>query len=224
MSENKRKLVEKFILDSIQSLTPKSTANRDLYAERFKNMSDLEFKRFIDRLDSGQEVLMVVCPNHQEGGLSLENNLKIADKLGHNFFTKVRISGKEGLPDHLTPIEFMVLDLPVRRLSQTSDKKIRVPKSTKVIDSLTGQVTGKSKGAALSAPEVQVLSAMGLEKTLIEAMKYRGGDRQGRTALIGMISKFGRANLDTLSRYQSGVESTASLKTYLTAAHLKNNL
>lgn len=221
---DKRKIVEKYILDSIQSLTPKSSANRDLYEERFKQMSDNEFKRFMDRLGTGEEILTIICPNHSEEELSLENNFKVGDKIGHDFFTRIMITGKNGLPDHLTPIKFMVLDLPVRRLSQTSDKKIRVPKSTKVVDSLTGQVTGESKGAAFSSPEVQVLSAMGLEAPLIETLKYRGGDRQGRTVLNSMVSKFGTANLATLGRYASGVESSSSLKTYLTAAMLRNNL
>ena len=224
MGIENRKKVEAYILESVQSLTPSSTANKDIYAERFKGMSDVEFSRFIERLGTGEEILMIISPNHEKDGLSLSNNFKVADKIGHNFMTKILVSGKDGLPDHLTPIEFMVIDLPVKRLSQTSDKKIRVPKSTKIIDALTGQVTGESKGAALSAPEVQVLSAMGLEAPLIESMKYRGGDRQGRAALNGLMAKYGSVSLKTLEKYQSGVESTHSVRTYLTSAHLKNNL
>lgn len=219
-----RAAVQKKLLERIQSLTPKSTKNRDLYEARLKGMSDAEFNRFIDRLASGEERLMIVSPNNENDGLSLDNNLKIADQIGHNFFTKFLVVGKDGLPNHLTPIEYLVVDLPVRRLSQTSDKKMKVPKSVKVVDSLTGQVTGESKGAAITGPEVQLLSAMGLEAPLIELMKYRGGDRQGRAALNGIVSKYGQASLKTLEKYQSGVESTASVKTFLTACHLKNNL
>ena len=224
MAINNRKLTETYILDSIQSLTPQSTENRKLYENRFKGMTDEAFKRFMERLASNQEILMIVLPNHQEGGLSIENNLKIGDKIGHDFFTRVMVVGKDGLPDHLTPIKFMVIDLPVRRFSQTLDKKIRVPKNAKVIDSLTGQVTGDSKGAAITGPEVHILSAMGLEAPLIEALKYRGGDRQGRTAFNGLMSRYGTATLGTLDKYQGGVESTASLRTYLTAAMMRNNL
>jgi hypothetical protein len=224
MAADKRAVTEKFILEHIHSLTPKSTANRDLYAERFKRMSDEQFGAFIKRLESEDEVLTIIAPNHSDAELSLDNNLQVADKIGHKFFTKVLISGQEDMPDHFTPVEYMVLDLPIRRLSQTSDKKIRVPKSNKVIDALTGQVTGESKGAAISGPEMQVLSAMGLKAPLIEGMKHRGGDKQGRVALQAFITKYGRANLETLSRYQSGVVSTDSVRTYLTGAHLKNSL
>jgi len=224
MAANKRKQVEMFILDSIESLTPKSKQNRELYEKRFKAMSDDEFNRFMNRLSSGEEILMIISPNHTDDGLSLDNNLEVGDKIGHSFFTKIMVIGKEGLPDHLTPIEYMVIDLPVRRLSQTSDKKIKVPKSTRVVDSLTGQVTGESKGAALSGPEIQVLSAMNLEAPLIEAMKHRGGDIQSRIAFNGLMSRYGSVNLATLDKYQGGVESTASLRTFLSAAMLRNNL
>lgn len=224
MTTDKRKVVEEHLLARIQSLTPKSTKNRDLYAARFQAMSDDEFKAFIHRLSTEEETLMIVSPNHEDDGLSLENNLKVGDSINHDFFTRVLISGKNNLPDHLTPVKYMVVDMPVRRLSQTSDKKIKVPKSNKVVDALTGQVTGESKGAALSGPEVQVLAAMNLESTLIEAMKYRGGDIKGRNAFTNMLAKTGSANLKTLERYASGVESTATLKTYLTAAHLQNSL
>lgn len=221
---SKRAETEKYILDSIASLTPKSKKNVELYEARFKSMSDKQFADFIDRLESEEEVLMIVSPNHADDGLSLENNLKIADKIGHNFFPRILITGKQDLPPHYTPVRFMVLDLPVRRLSQTSDKKIQVPKNTKVVDSLTGQVTGESKGASLSGPEVQILAAMGLEAPLIEAMKYRGGDRGGRNAMTAMITKLGQANIKTLSNYATGVESTFSMKTFLSAAMLVNSL
>jgi len=219
-----RQAVQGKLLDRIQSLTPGSDRNRKLYEARFALMSDDEFAQFIDRLDRGLEILSIIAPNRTQDETSIENNFKIADEMGHQFFTKLWITGKDGLPDYLTPIEYMVLDLPVRRASQTSDKKISVPSNNKVVDALTGQVTGDSKGASLSAPEVQVLTAMGLEAPLIETMKYRGGDNQGRIALNGLITKYGRANLKTLSRYASGVESTATLKTFLTAAHLRNTL
>lgn len=219
-----RKVVQELILERIHSLTPKSDKNRKLYEERFSKMSDLEFSRFIDRLEKEEEILTIISPNLLDDGLSIENNLKIADKIGHKFFTRIMIVGKEGVPDHLTPIEYMVIDLPVRRVSQTSDKKIKVPKNNKVIDSLTGQVTGESRGGRLTGPELQILSAMGMEASLIESMKYRGGDMRGRAAFNGILNKYGYVSLKTLDQYASGVESTNTVKTFLTAMHLKNTL
>ena len=39
-----------------------------------------------------------------------------------------------------------------------------------------------------------------------------------------MISRYGKADLKTLSNYAGGVDSARLLKTYLTAAHLSNTL
>ena len=135
-----------------------------------------------------------------------------------------RQEGKGDVPTHLTPIEYLVVDLPLRRASQLLIKKIKVPDHSNVIDALTGQPTGESKGATLSHPELQVCAAMGLEDSMVELMKYRGGDNKGIVALNGMLSKYGTANLKTLSNYASGVESTKTLKTFLTCMHLKSTL
>lgn len=221
MTKN-RKAAEAFILKYIEKIAPKS-GNRQMYENRFSKMSDKEFDQYMADLESGKQSIYIIDPNFMDS-ITVENNLEVAKELGHNFFQRLWIKGKKGLPDHLTPIEYMVVDLPVRRASQTLTKKISVPKHQKVIDALTGQPTGESKGAKISYPELQVLAAMGMEDTLVELMKYRGGDNKGHIAYNAMLSKYGRTNLSTLKNYASGVESTTTLKTFLTAAHLKNTL
>ena len=76
----------------------------------------------------------------------------------------------------------------------------------------------------ITYPETQLLVALGLDASLVELLKYRGGDIRGFTAMNGMIAKYGHANLATLKPYASGVESTNTLSSYLKAMHLKNNL
>ena len=98
------------------------------------------------------------------------------------------------------------------------------PDHNKSIDAVSGQVTGESKGAKISYPELQICAAMGMDNSMIELMKYRGGDAKGGMALNAMLNKYGAANLNTLSNYASGVGSTNTLKTFLTAAHLKSTL
>lgn len=221
MAKN-RKAAQDFILKYIEKITPKS-GNRQFYENRFSQMNDKEFDQFMSDLESGKQKLFLTEPNFKDT-ITVENNLEIAKELGHDFFQQLWIKGKKGFPDHLTPIKYMVVDLPVRRASQILTKKISVPKNQKVIDALTGQPTGESKGAKISYPELQVLAAMGMESSLVELMKYRGGDNKGHVAYNAMLSKYGRANLDSLKNYSSGVESTTTLKTFLTAAHLKNTL
>lgn len=222
MAGNRTK-TEAFILKYIDKLI-EGGENKGLYKKLFESMSDKDFETFIDDIDTGKRFLVLVAPNFHGKGLTVENNFKIAEELGHEFFQSIWIEGKDGVPTHLTPIKYLVVDLPLRRASQLLIKKISVPDHNKVIDTLTGQPTGESKGARISYPELQVAAAMNLEASMVELMKYRGGDARGGVALNGMLSKLGTANLKTLSNYASGVESTASLKTFLTCCMIRSTL
>lgn len=218
-----RAAAQAFILKYIYKIAPLSD-NVKIYKNIFAVMTDKDFGEFIDDLESGKKFLVLIAPNFTKTGITVENNLDIAEELKHNFFERIWIEGNEEIPTYLTPIPYMILDLPNTRASQMLTKKISVPKHNKVIDSLTGQPTGESKGAKISYPELQVASAMGLNNCMIELMKYRGGDARGGAAMAGMLSKYGRATIDNLSHFASGVESTFTFKTFLTAAHLKNTL
>jgi hypothetical protein len=187
-------------------------------------MNDKQFDEFMKNLESGKAFLVIQLPNFKDNGSSLENNLAIADELGHDFFQRLWITGKKDTPDHMTPIESLVMDLPVRRASQLLIKKISVPDDSRTIDALTGQPTGESKGAKLSYPELQICAAMGLDNSMVELMKYRGGDNKGLIAFNAMLSRYGRVNLKSVEPYASGVESTKSLKTFLTSMMLKSTL
>lgn len=223
MATGKRSKAEQVILTYIKKLAPKIN-NDQLYKELFAHMTDAQFDEFIGGLESGRVHLSVVVPNMVDTGLSVENNFKIAKELGHEFFQHLWIDGKDGEPAYLTPIPYLVVDLPARRASQLQIKKIKVPEHNRVVDTLTGQPTGDSKGAKISYPELQVCVAMGLENTMVEFMKYRGGDVKGNKAYNAMLSKLGTANLKTLSQYASGVESTNTLRTFINCCMLKTTL
>lgn len=218
-----RKGAEAFILKYIEKVTP-GTNNAEIYKTIFAATSDKDFDTFMEDLESGKKFLVVIMPNFAKNSLDVERNLAIADELKHKFFQKIWIEGKDDMPTYQTPNEYLVVDLPVRRASQLLIKKISVPKHNRVIDSLTGQPTGESKGAKISYPELQVCAAMGLDNSMIELMKYRGGDARGGAALNGMLSKYGRASQAVLKQYASGVESTVTVKTFLTACHLRSTL
>lgn len=219
----KRKEAEAFIISYVEKITP-NTENGNIYRNIFKAMNDKDFDAFITDIETGKKNIAVIVPNFSKAKLSVERNLQIAKELGHNFFQRIWIEGKGDLPTYLTPNPYLIFDLPVRRASQLLTKKISVPKHNRVIDALTGQPTGESKGAKISYPELQVCAAMGLDNTMVELMKYRGGDARGHAALNGMLSRYGQANQNTLSGYASGVESTRTVKTFLLAAHLKSTL
>jgi hypothetical protein len=218
-----RKAAEEYIIKYINKLTPK-TGNAELYRKRFDSMSDEEFDTYMKDLESGKKTLSIILPNFKDKGVTIDNTIKIAQELGLSFFHNLWVSGKGDTPTYMTPVKYMVIDLPVSRQSQTLVKKRSIPKDNKTVDALTGQPTGASKGAKLSYPEIQVLASMGMESSLLELVKYRGGDNKGNAVYTGMLSNMGTARLDTMASYASGVVSTSTLKTFLTSALLKSNL
>lgn len=224
MSNPNRKKTEKFILTYIEKMLPGSP-NTDLYRKFFSSLDDTAFDQFMKKLESGEVRLSITAPNFASYKLSVDRNIEVAKELGHTFFERLWIASTNDCPQYLTPIKYFVVDLPTRRASQSLVKKISVQETDKTIDVLSGQPTGDSrKGAKISFPELQVLAAMGLDNTVVELMKYRGGDIKGRNAMNAMIDRHGTTNITVLSNYASGVESIKTLKTFLTCAHLKNTL
>lgn len=217
-----RKKAEEIILSNIKKLAPNSK-NADRYKDLFASMSDKEFSNFIDRLESGSIHLVLECANLSNSGLSVQNNLDIAKSLGIEFFQKLWLTNKDG-SKYLSPVPYMVIDLPLRRASQTLEKKVKLPENNAVIDTLTGQPTGASKGAKISYPELQVCAAMNLDNSMVEFIKYRGGDAKGGFAMNAMLTRYGSASIKALEPYASGVQSVKTLKTFLTSMLLKNTL
>ena len=219
----KRQTVEKFIIEYVEKIAP-GIGNKEIYQRFFGFLNDEQFVEFIDKVDKEIIQLAIFIPNSKAHVVSIENNLKLGEELGHKFFSKLFVSGKEGLPDHLTPIEYLVVDLPYRRASQTITKKIKIPKSNKVIDSLSGQPTGPSKGAKISYPELLLLASMGLDSSIEELISIRGGDNKALLAYNNLVNKYGTVTLKSLEDYKSTVKSTATLKTFLTCMHIKSNI
>ena len=218
-----RQLTEAFILQQLEAMVPGGPTT-ELYKTYFAGLSDVAFEQFIQRLERGEQFLTLTMPNFGASP-KLERNLALAEKLGHSFFQRLWIGAHDGIPTHLTPVPVLVVDLPLRRASQMLVKKLSVQESDKTHDILSGQPTGEARrGAKISFPELQVLTAMGLDKTVVELFKFRGGDTKGRRALNAMINRNGGANLETLKHYAGGVESTRTVSTFLKAMHLANTL
>lgn len=223
MSERRTKAT-KWGLEMIAKTTP-GTRNREDWEARFAAMSDRDFEQLMRDIRADAANLYVTMPTFsKEGSVDTRTLIAVGRELGHEFFQRIWVGSEDGKSSFLSPVYYLVVHIPIRRVSQTLTKKMSVPDNSKVIDTLTGQPTGESKGAKISWPELQLTSAMGLDKALVELVKYRGGDIRGYNALSGMLSKFGKANINSLSAFASGVESLKTLKTILTCCHLKNTL
>lgn len=216
-----RKQAEEFILEFMKDIDP-SMYNYEKYKNIFKDMDDKDFDEYMRKIRDKKASLVIFKPMYK-ANITVENNLKVADKYGIKLFERLKIINDNKM-SYMTDIEYLILKLPYRRQSQNLVKKINIPKDNKVIDELTFQPTGDSKGAKISFPELQVLIGMGLENTIEELIKYRGGDKNGFMYYNTAFMKFGRVSLKSLSYFSSGVKSTKLLKIYLLGMHIKSSL
>lgn len=218
-----RKAATKELLKYIDKILPGGD-NVKLYEEQLGKLTDAEFDAYMAKLESGEETLFLVAPNLAKNRLSVERNLEIAKELNHNFFERLWLTDPHTGTTYLTPIPYLVVDLPLRRQAQLLNKKITIPDNNDHIDEMTGQPTGPSKGSKLSFPELQTLYAQGLDRTIEELIKFRGGDTEAfRQMNAEMINK-GSVSLDALATNGTRVKSTETLSILLKSMHLDNNL
>lgn len=213
-----RVAAEKFIVDSVLDIS-QEPQNVIIYKNLFKSMSDKEFDVFVER-----KMIPIMAPNFSKNKITVKRNLAIAKKLGVKFFQRLWVGANNGSPEFLTPIEYLCFHLPLRRCSQMHLKKLAIAENNKSLDSLTGQLSSSTKGSKITLPELHVLSAQGMDKSITELMKYRGGDSKGFLAMNAYIARYGQCNQDSIKGYSSGVEATKLVSTILTCMHLKNNL
>jgi hypothetical protein len=218
-----RKEAQEDILKWIDEIDT-SGYNRKIYEHKFSAMNDAEFDVMITAIEQGRADLAIIAPNFSQVKLSVANNFRVGDLLGHKFFQKINVPAKDGKPAYQTPIPYLVMDLPARRQAQLLEKKISIPEHNNAVDDLTGQPTGPSKGSRLSYPEIQVLAALGFESSVVEMLKYRGGDEKGFNAMNTMIARTGGVSQKAIEPYSGGVKATQTLKSYLAGMHLKATL
>jgi len=213
-----RKAAEAFIVKYIDKIAPGGD-NKKLYEDMFKTMTNKEFDMFMNDLENEKINLSVNIPTGGKIKLDTERNLKIAKELGVDFFERLIYND-----EYKTPEKYLVYKLPIRRAAQLLSKKVAIPDGDNHLDLSSGQVTGASKASKLTMPEIQILSGLGLKKSIVELMKYRGGDLDGNRAMNMLLYKQGRVSQEVLKQYSGGVVSTKTLKAYFEAAHLRNTL
>lgn len=218
-----REEVTDYIVNAIDAILPDGF-NKERTREFLSKMTDSEFAQYLEDLSTEKERLVIISPNGADVKLDLSRNFAVAKKLGIDFFQRVWFDTPDGRGRYLSHDKYLVVKLPVRRQSQMQIKKVSIPDDNKSVDALTGQPAGKSKGSRISYPEVQMIASLGLNRTLEEFMRFRGGDAKGFTAMNTMISRTGGVSMDAIEPYAGKVKSTETLSAYLTAMHLMNNL
>lgn len=230
MAISREECIQGLVAD-IGLLTPGSDHNSKMLEAHLRSLSKKDFDAFMRTLlptkESGleqQDVIPLYAPMFDKNGPTTTNNLKVAKKIGHEFFHRLRLTSPNTGRVHLTPVKHLVGDGPIKRQIQLQSKKESIPKDDKVVDEVTGQVTGASKGSKVSFPELQALGAQNLENCIQETMNIRGGNPTLKREWERQMMETGRADMKPLLKLGYKPKSTLTLSRLFTGMQLGNNL
>lgn len=227
-----RQEVTKFIVDSIAGIIPGDNFNADLTKQRLDAMSDAEFDQYIRSLARPandedlvhQEILPFVSPNLKDPRVTMDNLMKVADGIGYQFFEQLWLTDPHTGMTYLTPQKYLTLHMTIRRQAQMLTKKSSIPADARHVDEMSGQVTGKSKGSKISFPELQAQLSHGLEHTLIEEIKVRGGDRVAQGEFERQLIEHGEVSIEDVTESGSLTQSTSTVAILYRGMMIDNNL
>lgn len=211
-----RQQVTDFIVNSLSMVIPGDPYNSTVARERLDAMTLPEFDLYVRSLrkpktdleKQQQEILPFVSPIMDDTRITMDNLMVLAELVGLKLFQRLWITDPQTGIEYLTPNEYPVLDMIVRRQAQMLTKKSSIPEDARHVDEMSGQVTGKSKGSKISFPEVQAQLAQNLEMTLIEEIKIRGGDEAAQLEFDRQLIEHGEASIDDVTT--DGVVTTST--------------
>jgi hypothetical protein len=216
----KRQLTERYIINAISRID-KDNAKR--YETFFKSLSDAQFDNFMKALKSNQIQLRIYFPNVKKN-IKNQTIFDLAKYFKIPLYDYIRLKNRISNTYYYSKHPLLILKLPVRRVKQFLFNKIRIPESDKHISKLSGQVMKPDKGSKISLIETYLLASKGLEKSIVELIKVRGGDLKNYHQLKSKILETGEVSLQDLELDKSKPKSVTVLDGYLKAIHLNINL
>lgn len=228
---DKRKKVTDFIVKAVEKIIPADKVNGKMLREFLDGMSLEAFEDYIRgfdrRLIPGEgrkrSVIPYYLPNLSKHRVNIGHMFKLMDSIGHKPEQRLVMTDPNTGLRYVTPHEYLIVDLPIRRQSQTVSKKNSIPVGTQNTDELTHQPTNQSKGSRISRPEMSSLLARGLDKTIYETMNVRGGNETARREFRRQLISTGTGSLASL-RGVGSVRSLETLSVFYNCMHIGNNV
>ena len=117
----------------------------------------------------------------------------------------------------------MIIKLPIRRLAQYLFHKISLPEGDNHINPTSGQVIAPDKGSALSAIETQILASKGLNMSVLEMIKIRGGDNNAYISMKHAIEETGSTSMSEIPM-KGQARSVTTVQCYFHSLGLDSNI
>lgn len=218
-----RKAMEEYILKAVSDMdvTGRTTAK---LKEQFAKMDDKRFHLWYLDLKDKKDYVPIYLENHMDGkGITLEHALKTCEKYGiqifQRFWYRNPATGVKALSNK--PVPF--IHLSVRRQIETLLNKMSVSEENNRVDTLTGQALGGA--SAITQPETLVYLEKGLDGSLVEKLKYRGGDIEGGRLFDKSLIETGKVfTTQLMEQHNTSTRVVQTADIYLTGAHYENNL
>lgn len=202
----------------------KSGRSSQFFIEQVSQLSDSELEAWVVKLEKEQDYLSVIMQFNDNKSITYENNIIVAKKRGVALFQRVWYTDPSTGQEILGPEKRPVFLLPVKRQIETIDYKISYSSSNMKVDAHTGQVIGNDQASRISYPELMVVYSKQLNWSLVEFMKYRGGDVKGRVEFNNLLRNTGDVAMENLLRTKTVVKSSETLQIYFLAMHWQVNI
>ncbi len=217
-----RKKAEEYLLKVVKDGDPSGVTYNSV-KEQLAKMDDKRFHEYYLAIKESREFIPIIMPNNTNHGMTVDKALDLCEKykieIFQRFWYRHPITGVKVLSNFKVPFLHMM----VRRQIETLFNKISTAADNNRVDGLTGQaIEGAS---AITQPESLVSLEKGLDATLVEKLKYRGGDVEGGRLFDKALIETGQVS--TTQLYETHKTTTRVVQTadiYLTGAGYETNL
>lgn len=222
MAKNRKKM-EEFILKAVKRMDPSNRTFESLKAQ-FAKMDDKRFHMWYLEIKEGKSFIPIYLENHMDGErITQKHALDVCKEYGINimqrYWYRNPANGVKALSNKPAPFVHMM----VRRQIETIMNKMGVSDDNATTDVLTGQVV--HAGSAITQPESLVYIEKGLTGSLVEKLKYRGGDVEGGRLFDRQVIETGQVSTNQLyAEHNTTTRVVQTADIYLTAAHYETNL
>lgn len=214
---------KKYIVENLAKLDI-GNISPGLIKTKLDSMSDKEIDALYVALKAETTYLPFYVPNVQEHKIDIRRWIKVAKELGVDTFVElVQEDEKTGLTT-ISDIKYWVAMWPAKRHLQYLTDKRSLAKDNKTRDTLTGQVTGASKGSSFSKPQLMGVLSRGCTANALELYKYRGGDIAGGREMNKQLTTTGGVSLQSLLQTNTKPTVNKTVGTYLNGLHFGHNL
>lgn len=211
---------EKRFLQLLDSFD-RSKYNSKAYKQLFDKMSDVQFKDFMKRIANEEEYITFEVDTVKDK-YTLEKIFDVCEKNGYRTHKYVKYRDNVSLSDpnitSITPHPAMILYINISRLQQMVSTKNSVAGNIDKINTVTGTVTGESKGASITDAQTYGLITTGQKNILSEVLGPRADDHTSKIQMLRQIEENNEVYLRDLHINPNNKQAIQSMKAYMKAA------